>query len=220
MYTFKDSPLYQLFFNGKKHVLPKGQSINFDRDHIAACLVIDGFIKRYIITSDGSESVQVLYGKDDVLPLTSVYKITLSLNINPSREITYYDALTKVTIFTISKKELTDALEADESLYKDLLYVSSLRLKSNIQRLENMSLQVANRKVAHQLLYYGNHYGIQTDDGIKIPIPLTHQTLADILNLARETVTLALDRLKEKDILTSEKKLIIIKDKAKLEKAI
>jgi CRP/FNR family transcriptional regulator len=73
-----------------------------------------------------------------------------------------------------------------------------VRLKSNIQRLENISLKSADKRLADALLHYARTFGKQHDNGeIVIDVPLTHQTLANILNIARETVSHAMLRLQD-----------------------
>ncbi len=168
-----------------------------------------GYVKRYSITDDGGQSVQSVYGPADIFPLTPVFKAIFHQEIYHGREPFYYEPITPVVMHTIDRVALENAVAQDATIYRDLLYVSGTRLGSNIQRLENMSLRVANRKVAHQLVYFADTFGEKTKEGTRILAPLTHQSLADILNLARETVTHCMIRLEAKGLIKVDKHIIV-----------
>ncbi|HSW37524.1 MAG TPA: Crp/Fnr family transcriptional regulator [Candidatus Saccharimonadales bacterium] len=173
-------------------------------------LIKSGYIKRYLITKDGVKGIQIIFGPDDVFPLNLVRKIIFKQDIYTGPEQYYYESMTDVEMFSTSPATLQEALEKDPLIYKDVLYAASLRLSSNIYRFENMSLRVANKKVAHQLVYLADIFGKKNEDGTVIMVPLTHQDLADMLNLARETVTLCLVRLEEKGLIRAGKHITVL----------
>ncbi len=218
-YVRADSALYKLLKTGAHLKLPKGQVVHALDDNAKLNLIKSGFIKRYLITKDGSKGIQVIYGPDDIFPLTPVYKSIFNIDVYTGLEQYYYEAMTNIEIFSISQSTLKEASDRDPLINKDLLYAAGLRLNSYIHRLESMSLRVANMKVAHQLAYLANLYGKQTEDGIVIQLPLTHQNLADVLNLARETVTHCLTSLEKRGIISSGKYLVVA-DPDKLNKLI
>lgn len=55
-------------------------------------------------------------------------------------------------------------------------------------------------------------YGIMTDDGIKINLPLTHQELANLTYGTREVVQRMLKELRELNIVTYEQQYFVVKD--------
>lgn len=209
-YSLRDSGLHALLYDGKSATLPKGQILQLSNERMLLNVIRSGYIKRYMITNDGSQSVQSVYGPDDVFPLTPVYKLLFDQTIYSGSEVHYYETITPAKVFSIDQMTLEQSVESDPALYRDLLYVAGTRLSSNIQRLENTSLKVANRKVAHQLYYYAGKFGAKTGENVSIMVPLTHQLLADILNLARETVTHCIVKLQEKELIRSEKNIITV----------
>ena len=209
-YDQSKSPLLKLLSSGKQHQFPKGQVMHFADERMLLSVLNTGYVKRYSITDDGSQSIQSIYGPGDIFPLTPVFKALFNKDIYLGQEVFYYEAMTPVIMHSVDRETLEAGLVAEPEIYKDLLYVSGVRLSSNIQRLENMSLRVANRKVAHQLVHYANKFGKKGDHGITLQLPLTHQNLASILNLARETVTNCLTALQEKGILESDKNIVIL----------
>jgi CRP/FNR family transcriptional regulator, cyclic AMP receptor protein len=216
-YDPNNNALMQLLEAGTRHTLPKGQVLQVT-DRNLVFLVKSGYIKRYQITNSGTQSIQSVYGPGQIFPLTPVYKLLYDVDINHGAEIFYYEAMVPSIVHSVGQSELALAVEKNNMLYKDILYVSSVRLRSNIQRLDNIALVNAHRRVAHQLAYFGDVFGEIKGDTIVIKLPLTHQELAAVLNMARETVSHVLGRLRDKEIINAEHKNIIILDLEKLKR--
>ena len=193
---------------GKKHHISKGQSLHMEGVMVFG-VITSGYVKRYLITDDGSESIQSIYGPDDMFPLTPVYKELIGLDLYKGEEVLYYSAMTDVVMYSISKDKLVQSVTENPELYKDLFYVAGIRLNSNIQRLENSSLKTANRKVIDMILYYAERFGKKTENGAELQLPLTHQTIANMLNIARETVSNVMVRLQERGLVLQQSRFRI-----------
>lgn len=217
-YNREDSPLYQLLLSGKRIVLPKNQVIDAFSDHAQCYLLTSGYIMRYLITREGTKGIQVIYGPGDIFPLTPVYKTIYEMDIYSGPEQYYYESMTPIEVYSTSQEAIEQAAIDNPEIYKDLFYAAGVRLNSYIHRLESMSLRVANKKVSHQLAYFAQNYGVEQNGSILIPVPLTHQTLADILNLARETITHCLATLHTKGVIQPSSKQIVITDLEQLKK--
>lgn len=209
-----------LLTTGKYRRLPKKQVLNLSDGHMTLSLVKSGFIKRYMITNEGYHSVQAIYGAGDIFPLTPIFKQFFDKDIYRGDETYYYETITDSYMYSLSTIELVEALQEDPLLYKDLLYVAGMRLGSNILRLDSIALKTASRRVAHRLLYYADKFGEKKDGASTLKMPLTHQNIADILNIARETVTHCMMRLQEKGLIKTEGKTIIVPDMQALKREI
>lgn len=215
-YTPVDSPLYRLLMNGRQLRLSKGQVVGTFYNSPMLHLIKSGYIKRYLITHDGTQSIQLIFGPDEILPLTPVYRHVYKMDLYRGPETYYYEAMVNSRLYSITIESLMENIEKDPLMYKDLLHISGTRLNSYIHRMEDMSLRTVNRRVSHILLHFADRFGEATPEGIKILAPLTHQVLADSLNLARETVTRALSRLVQKKLIRTSGKTIVILDANKL----
>lgn len=191
------SELHKLFETSKFHKIPKGQVFQFTSESMFFHLVSKGYVKRYLITDEGTESIQIIYGPNDIFPLTPVFSALVNLNIYKGSETLYYEAMTDVELYSLSKQALQDACNSQPLLYKDLFSVAGERLSSNIYRLENASLKTTENRVVDLLLHYTGRFGRHTHAGIELDIPLTHQTIANSLNVTRETVSLTMSHLHE-----------------------
>jgi CRP/FNR family transcriptional regulator len=129
--------------------------------------------------------------------------------IYEGKETYYYEAVTDAELYSAGRTALLEAAEANPSLYKDVLREAGRRLQSNIQQLENIALKSAYYRLAHQLVYLVRQFGEAGGDGIALCIPLTHQDLADILSLSRETVSREMAKLREHGLVAADSELII-----------
>lgn len=168
-----------------------------------------GFVKRYLITSDGNVRIQAVYGPNEILPLTLIFKLLLGEDIYQGPESYFYEAMSDCTTFITTPSELQTIITSDKSLYRDLLFVSAQRLYSNIQHLENMSLGSADKRIAHQLAFFAREYAQKTNKGYVINLSFTQQDMADILSITRETASIGFNKLKNKKLIRVGKDLII-----------
>jgi CRP-like cAMP-binding protein len=189
------SRLHSLLKTGKKQTFTKGQVFQHSHDRQHFVLLESGFVKRYSITSKGSLGVQIIYGKNDVFPLTHVYKLLFEQFIYKGQEVYYYETMSRTELYSFDNIAFKQAVEKDPSLYKDLFSEAGRRLESNIQRLENLSLPSSYHQVAHQLHHFAMKFGKSIKEGIQLDMPLTQQDLADILGASRETISTAMTKL-------------------------
>jgi hypothetical protein len=74
MSTHRSSPLHALLLGGKRVKYSKGQIIQSTEGQKTINLIKSGFVKRYLISTTGSLGVEVVYGKEDIFPLTLMFK--------------------------------------------------------------------------------------------------------------------------------------------------
>ena len=201
--------LKDMMLEGRKFKLAKNQIIQTTDDRRVFNYITSGYVKRYLISNDGTLGVQVIYGPGDVFPITLAFSTLFDQKINESPETYYYEAITEVELYTINEADLKSKVEANPRLYKDLMSVAGKRLHSTLHGLENLTLKNSYHRVAHELLYLAQRFGEQKAVGTKILIPLTHQDLADILSLTRETVSTCMVQLRDKGLIKTQKSIVI-----------
>lgn len=169
-----------------------------------------------MITNDGTIGVQITYGRGDVFPLTLVYKTLYDQSIYHGQETYYYEAMSDAEVYTVDAAALLEEVKKDTQLYSDFFQEAGKHLESCVQRLENLALKTSYNRVAHQLVYFARHFGTKSTGGVQIETPLTHQDLADILSLTRETVSTSMVELRKKKLISTDK-LIVVHSMEKLE---
>ncbi len=187
----------------------KGQIIQTTEDPTAFNLIQTGYIKRYLIKNDGSLSVDLIYGPDDVFSMTLIFTALYRRQRLDSNETYYYEALTDATVYALDVRELAEYANKNPLVYKDLLSEAGKRMTSATQGLENISMKNSYKRLAHQLAYYARRFGYRRAVGTEILTPFTHQDLADILSLTRETVSTSMAKLKKEKLIKTGKKIIV-----------
>jgi CRP-like cAMP-binding protein len=205
-----------MMLKGRRFKLTKSQIVQSTDDRRVFNYIVTGYIKRYLISNDGSLGVQVIYGPGEIFPITLAFSVLFDQAINESPETYYYEAMTDGEIYTINEEDLKASVDADPKLYRDLMAIAGKRLHSTLHGLENLTLKSSYYRVAHELLYIAQRFGEKKAGSVKICIPLTHQDLADILSLTRETVSTCMVQLREKGLISTGRN-IIVKDIKRLE---
>lgn len=201
--------LNKLIANGQRKTYTKGETIDTTEDMDGIYMVKKGFVKRFEIMNNGSINNQGIYGVGDMFSLSYVYTILLDRSIYTGPETYYYEAINDVVLYKLTGKELKAEVEKNPLIYRDLFSVAGNRLLSNIQLLESQALANAEKRVAHLILFYTEHYGDTQRIGKALGVPLTQQDLADILSLTRESVSLAISSLKKQGLVKGTRKLYV-----------
>lgn len=209
--------LQALLSKGRKLKIAKGESLGSSDDKQDIILIDKGFVKRYLITDDGSLGIQIVYGKDDVFPLTLVFRILLNQDIYIGPEVYHYKAMSDSVVYALSPEIFAKTAQEDPNIYKDLFSEAGQHLATTIQRLENVALKNSYNRVAHILLFYVRKFGSEVKGGSRISMPLTHQDIADILSVSRETVSMAMVKLAKKKIIKTGR-YIVVPDEERLSK--
>lgn len=109
----------------------------------------------------------------------------------------------------IEAMEPSDIYAVDNAAFEAYLRTRPERLTSFMQRISEQvsdaltllddfrGRDVASR-LARVLVKFSQQYGVQTDSGVRIDLPVTHQDLANMIGTARETVSRNMARFRQK----------------------
>ena len=96
----------------------------------------------------------------------------------------------------------------------------AVRLGMLTNTLVNLVADDAYARVAKLVLHLGLHHGTKLDKAIVLEVVLTHQEIADMTGVNRQTVTSILGDLRRKRVLSIQRRRIGIDDPAKLRQSI
>ena len=109
----------------------------------------------------------------------------------------------------IEAMEPSEIYAVDNAMFEAYLRERPERLTSFMQRISEQvsdaltllddfrGRDVASR-LARVLVKFSQQYGVQTDSGVRIDLPVTHQDLANMIGTARETVSRNMARFRQK----------------------
>jgi CRP/FNR family transcriptional regulator len=201
---FSESKIYQ--WKKKDIILQPGddmQSIFFLKS---------GYVRMYNSLSDGKELTVNIFKPQTYFPLFLAFE-----NI----ENTYfYQAMSQVHIQKASKNEVMNFVRSHNDILFDFTKRMTIGFHGLLSNLEKQLSGSVHRKVCSTLIMLTQRFGKQTSQGFIIMIPLTHQDIADLTGIARETASVELSKLQTKGCILFSHQTICIKDMRLLEKEI
>lgn len=211
-----EQPNFEEFFlkYSKRPVLKikKGSTIFYEGDQPNKIYFVKkGFAKLYRIGQNGRDSIIYLYGPGGILGIRALTSKDECLKHNA-------DALTDIEIITLSRNDYLEILSEHPEYLVDLLHVFIQRLNYTERKLEGFVLTDTIARVSNFLLDCNRRFGEKRGTLLIIPIPLTHQRIAEFVGAFRETATVAINKLIDDKIIVNEKGIITILSLKKLEK--
>lgn len=190
--------------------IKKGNIIFYEGDQPDRLYFIKkGFVKMYHMSEEGRDTIIYLYGPGSIMGVRALTSEDQQLRHNA-------EAITDAEIITIPRKEYIDLVIANPEYLIDLLHIFISRLNYTERKLEGFILTDATARVANFLADCALRFGIKEKGDITIPLPLTHQRIAEFVGSFRETVTGAVNKLEKDGIIHIEKSTVRIKDLTKL----
>lgn len=191
--------IYKLFKDGRIKVYPKNQLIHYQGDMITSVyLVKKGFIKAYTILDSGDTRTILILSKGDLLPLA----FSPGVDTGENRTMYFYQSLTDVEIQAVPTGTLRKQIKGDSEMMK--AYIDYLEAAHEVimNQLEAMKNKKAIDKVVLMLPYLVNKAGYRIRRGLfRLQFRLSHQELADLSGVTRETVTTLIKELQKDGVI-------------------
>jgi CRP-like cAMP-binding protein len=208
------SSFFKKYANRPPLKIRAGQTFLYEGDEPEKIYFIKrGFVKLYRMSPEGRSTIIYLYGPGSMLGLRALTSSDKKLRHTAQ-------ALTDAEIVTIRENEYLKILEENPEYIIDLLHVVISRLNYTERKLEGFILADATARVASFLSDLTFRFGLKNPlaggGKIELPLPLTHQSIAEFVGAFRETVTVAVNRLKKEGVLTDERGKITIVNLRKL----
>lgn len=166
-------------------------------------VILHGKVKVIQVTQDGKEIILAMHRSGDFFGEISL----IDSKTVPATVVAMEDSV--VTI--IGKKEFYSLLYSQGKVLDVLLQILCSRLRESWDRIQLLSFNNASQRIKMLLMLLSNKYGRTTSEGTELAIKLTHQDIADMAGVARETVTRVIDRLhKDREITVMKNKSILL----------
>lgn len=202
----RDTLLQELFVKyGRPSSYDKGELIVQPAKPSSMLFCIQsGFVKSYDITPQGFSNLLFVHKVGEVFPLSGHIKS----NYLPL----FYQAMSRVKVYGINKDVAVATLNNNAALAEAAAHQVLSQLDRYTNRIQNLQYRTARQRLMFRLIELGRYFGLESDDGVVIGAPITHQDIADSINISRETVSRELQRLAQEGVLQQHKNLLIIKD--------
>lgn len=176
-------------FNKKRTILFQGEIPR------SAMVVVSGLVKVYGITTSGDQRTVTILSAGDIFPTEYIFD-------NSRVSLYYFEALVDSAILSVPKTEFHEALK-NNAVLKDQIFHTYMShytsAKMHIYALEHSHAQ---EKLVYILQYLVARFGSKQANGLtKIQLRLSHQDIAEMVGLTRETTAVELHRLKDKGLI-------------------
>jgi CRP/FNR family transcriptional regulator len=88
------------------------------------------------------------------------------------------------------------------------------------QRIQTLEFRSARGRMISELLYLAERFGERHGKEVIINAPITHQDIADSINMTRETASRALEQLFEEGLMGQKDHLLIVRDLLRLKEVL
>lgn len=205
--------LVSLFQAGTKLAYKKNEYIIRPGESPSHVFYIEsGLVKAFNISKYGEENLLIIRKEHEVFPL--IWAIT-----GQEREI-IYQAMTDVRLWRIGRQTYLDFLRSHPSALPPILDMVTEMYRIHSERLLNLEYRSVRERLVSFLITMSTRFGEQTEQGLKINVPLRHQDIASSINTTRETANRQLSVLERKGYLSRQYSYITLTDVDALEKII
>jgi len=169
-----------------------------------------GVVRLYLLSLEGNEFTAMLYAKGDIFPLRWLYK--------DLENIYSFQALTPVELLRLPRKDFMERVLADQEAVKHVLSLTMRDQLAVIHRLRAANFGNAAQRVANSLLTIGQQFAEFRQESAVAEVPLTHQQIADLSGLTRETTSVELKNMERKNVISYRGRTILLTDMPSLKK--
>lgn len=203
-------PVTDLFARGKTVHYNKGQIIisSCDRNPPGVDLITQGFVRVYSTDNRQKSQSHIIYKPGEIYPLIWA--------LNGLQKNYFYQALNSVTVLRLSRKIFLEQLTHQPKIALKLIDILANRLDLYKSRVNNLIISKSSSKIVARLLFFADRFGTQAGSDILINVPLTQESIAESIAIARETVNRELQRLESKGIIVYRNDIITIRNKDRL----
>jgi CRP-like cAMP-binding protein len=207
----KNEKLQEFCTHAKEITYNKGEIIlRPEKKPDGVFYIKEGYIKAYTISEQGHENVLVIYKPGEIFPIRWL--------ILDKRKNVFYQTLSKSVLCKIPKNEFINYLNSNPNNTTQFLeYVTSI-FDVFVSRVENLEFTSAYSRLVSRLLFLRERFGIEKENGYIIDAPITHQDIANSINMTRETVSREFNQLEKKQLITHIHGKIFIPDIHRLQK--
>ncbi len=163
-------------------------------------IILEGSVKAVQRTEEGKEMVLAIHRAGDFFGEMSL----IDNQTTPATVVAKEDS----TIALVSKDIFYTSIVKQNKVLEKLLRILCSRLRESWKTVQMLSFNNAAQRIKCLLLMLSGKYGKKTGDRITLTIKLTHQDLAEMTGMARETVTRVIDELQKSG------DIVILKDKS------
>jgi len=215
LWYFEDVDLYNIFCPHKvpdmqeRHTFQKYDKGEFifmaDEPHQHVYLISEGRVKIGNHTNDGEEVVKAILGRGEIFGELAV------AGENKTKE--FAKAMDKNTVICpLTVEDLKMLMKDNKDLNFAIIKVIGWKFRKIERRVEAMVFKDSKTRVVEFLLEMGEEKGIRVGYETMIKNHYTHKDISRLTGTSRQTVTTVFNQLRDDNIITFDRRRILIRD--------
>jgi CRP/FNR family transcriptional regulator len=164
-------------------------------------VVKSGVVSCYDISLDGSQQLIYLASEGEVFPFAH-----LLTEEEPPRF--FYGAFSDIEVYDIEKPKFVEFLKTHPGVFIRVLREASRQMNDFHFRINAVGKPKAREKILHTLAFIADRFRTKRSkrDEVELSLALTHQDIASLVGLTRETTSTTLKQLKDEKIINYDAK--------------
>ncbi len=197
-----------LFADAREKFYPKNQIIGYQGDTLSAIYLIkEGYVKAYTILDTGDTRTIFILGPGDILPI--VFSLTLSWSKYQIRY--FYQSLTDVKLLMLDYEQFRKLINTKQQMANTYMTYMAASNQALMNQLEAIKHKTAKDKVMALLPYLVRKLGKKVNPNTyKLRLKLSHQEIADLSGITRETTSALLKELEQDGVIKQQRDTWII----------
>lgn len=172
--------------------------------------LISGFVRMYSIVFDGKELTLNIFKPGSYFPLF--------LALDNLKNSYFYESISPVTISKAPKDDVVYFVKNNPDVLLEFTMRMSRGTHGLLTNLQYQLFGSVHRRITSTIYLLSKRFGEITKTGILISLPLTHQDVANLTGIARETASLELEKLQKLKYISYAHRKITIHNLQFLEK--
>lgn len=168
-----------------------------------------GYVRQYAISKTGIELTL------HILKPISYFPMVWAINGTPN--VYSFEALTPVEVGRAPRDQVVNFIKDKPTVTFALISELLEDYAESLTRVEHLVFSDAYRRVISVLLYIAKHFGKENKNGIILDHRFTHQDIATLVGVSRETASIEMGKLERKKLAKHVDRLLLFESINKLE---
>ncbi len=161
-----------------------------------------GYIRACTVSKEGNELTLHIFGAPSVFPIL--------WDTNSEFSEHCFESLTPAEVYRGARDKLKELIDKDPDVSSEIIKQLHTFAQSVVKKLESKIFYVAYQQVAAAILDLAQFFSSKNTSSVTISYWFTHQDLANITGLARETVSLEISKLLRNKLIYFDNHFIVI----------
>jgi CRP/FNR family cyclic AMP-dependent transcriptional regulator len=194
------TPLDPLLAQAKVRHYPKGQIILYEGENPTDAFVVrSGAVKIYDIDEDGNEKILHIVKERGIFPVIFMFGTV-------GQTSTFYTTVADSELYVLSRADFEARLQSDPALVLYCMKWFANEVQEMMRRMSSLEKTSTRSKLFATLAYLARQHCDAPKAGWKrVRFPISHQLLADMIGVTRESTTMVMKDLQKEKVVRTPK---------------